>query len=347
MTRYLVIGGYIVVALAVVIWAKAGGRDREVHHETADEMMAKIRAPIDVKLTGIYGAPNGEIFVSGDRGAIFHHVPGKPGFTLEQPDWASINAIAGTDASNVWAVGDQLHVLHYNGHDWRRIRTDGDARLRAVLLTKPDEVWALGGDALVMKGDLNGLVNMQFHRELGDHMNAFWADPYGRLTLVGGRRDYGEIWEGDAYGARLVDNHAQHELTAVGGFGFDTWVTGAGTLWHMRGTTIDVIDAPPLSDGCVVWARAADDVWIGGMGGFLHYDGKMWTLEKLPNGDKLWLCGFAGTPEDLWMFARDQARDHGVLLHRLNGAYTTEPLPKVPQKFTDDFGSGHEPQRQQ
>ena len=105
-----------------------------------------------------YTGCHGRTLTARWNGAAFVEVPEVPSPT---PICASVNGVAGTSTSDVWAVGStnssrDPHVRHWNGSKWtagpgaplpvppsggRRLRTTG---LNAVAAITPGDVWAVG-----------------------------------------------------------------------------------------------------------------------------------------------------------------------------------------------------------
>ncbi len=68
------------------------------------------------------------------------------------PKW-SVTSIRGSSASDVWAVGNQGLIAHFNGSQWEVAETEvPDGSLvytaRGVWLERPDDVWIIEGDRI-------------------------------------------------------------------------------------------------------------------------------------------------------------------------------------------------------
>jgi hypothetical protein len=55
-----------------------------------------------------------------------------------------LNAIAGADAGDVWAVGAAGAVIHWDGKSWAHIKPPTEENLRAVSVQKNGAVWVGG-----------------------------------------------------------------------------------------------------------------------------------------------------------------------------------------------------------
>ena len=75
------------------------------------------------------------------------------GFSAVQAGWDWINptvtnnplnAVWGSSADNVYAVGDFGSVIHWNGTKWTRMPVPGNRMLVGVWGSSPDDVWVIG-----------------------------------------------------------------------------------------------------------------------------------------------------------------------------------------------------------
>jgi hypothetical protein len=69
------------------------------------------------------------------------------------PATATLRAVWGTSSADVWAVGDDATVLHYDGTSWTRAHVAGlgarHPNLYAVWASAPGHVW-IGGDGILL-----------------------------------------------------------------------------------------------------------------------------------------------------------------------------------------------------
>ena len=56
-----------------------------------------------------------------------------------------LRAITGTAANDVWTVGEEGTVLHWNGDEWSTVRSGTEENLLAVAKTPDGSVW-IGGE---------------------------------------------------------------------------------------------------------------------------------------------------------------------------------------------------------
>lgn len=175
-------------------------------------------------------------------------------------------SVAGTSASDVWAVGADKGrgplVLHFDGDAWARVETGHRGHLWWVHAFAPDDVLAGGQNGAILHYD-------------GSTWTRQDTPGLGRETVFG-------IW-----GASPDD------AFAVGGFG-----GRAGFIWHYDGTTWTPLALPPdmplAANGdwpglFKVWGDATGRVWVVGGGGLMlrSEDGSRFEVVETPTEDTL------------------------------------------------------------
>ncbi len=117
----------------------------------------------------------GQLWACGQRGQVFRrfaqddwrhadqglHVPLNPAdyegraeeLAAKMSEGPMLNCIDGTSADDVYAVGDQGLLAHYDGKVWKRVPLNTDEHLQWVRCYGPDEVWACGYNGTVLKGN--------------------------------------------------------------------------------------------------------------------------------------------------------------------------------------------------
>lgn len=184
--------------------------------------------------------------------------------TTEEPTWAqaavglevALLSVAGTSASDVWAVGAEAGkggvVLHYDGTAWTRMATSQAYDLWWVHVFGPNDVMIGGAGSTILRWDGTSFTRM--------------TTPGLAATTVFG------IW---------------------GSSSSDVWAAGQrsgryGFLWHYDGsawTDVPLPDDVPLDDAgelpglFKVWGRGPTDVYaVGGHGLMMHWDGSAWSV---------------------------------------------------------------------
>jgi len=169
----------------------------------------------------------------------------------------------GSAPNNVWAVGNDGRMAHYDGASWAGAVVFSDTvDLRGIWGRASDDILAVG---LVSTG--GGII---VHYD-------------------------GDDWQAQSYPAQAlwgVWGRAANDVFAVG---------DDHTILHYDGSSWTPMDSGigPAIRLWDVWGRAADDVFaVGDLGLILHYDGSGWTLME----DSLFpFYGVWGSPaSDVW-----------------------------------------------
>jgi hypothetical protein len=101
-------------------------------------------------------------------------------FTFAHP----LQAIWGSGASNVWAVGARGAIIHYDGTAWSQVtKSPATLTLHGVWGTAANDIWAVGDSGVIVHFDGSGwskgvtLTTRTLH--------AVWGDPSGDVWAVG------------------------------------------------------------------------------------------------------------------------------------------------------------------
>ncbi|MFH1532663.1 MAG: hypothetical protein ABIK09_18205 [Pseudomonadota bacterium] len=182
--------------------------------------------------------------------------------------YMDLEGLFGFDSEDVYAVGANATILHYDGDSWAPVDLGGDVpwsgRLYDIWGSDPFHVWAVGqsGKAVFFDG-------------------ATW-------TLL-----------------QLPTSEALYSIWGSGPE--DVWIVGkTGTLLHWDGNTwfSQVLGGANLR---TVWGLGPDSVWITGDAGTLqHYNGEVWTqvTDLAPWGATDWMAitgHVTGEDEALWL----------------------------------------------
>ena len=67
----------------------------------------------------------------------------------------TINGVCGTSASDVYAVGNDSIILHYNGTEWTAMNTEAGVNLNDIWCSDKNDIIAVGDDGTVIYGKGN------------------------------------------------------------------------------------------------------------------------------------------------------------------------------------------------
>ena len=177
------------------------------------------------------------------------------GVFLTDVQWGLYD-IWGSAADDIFAVGYDGTIIHYNGADWSVMTGGGDSpvRLNSVWGTSDSSVYAAGSSGALLRYDGSG-----------------WSV----ITTRTGE----DIW--DVWG--LND-------TAIYCAG------SGGLILHYNGSDLTRMSTPVTNSLYSIWGEAEDDLYTVGWGGtILHYDGAGWVeTEKITKFGLLSIWGTGG-----------------------------------------------------
>jgi hypothetical protein len=234
---------------------------------------------------------------------------------------ARLVAVAGTAATDVWAVGQigfpDTHALieHWNGSSWSRVSAPASepagSALLAVATVSSTDAWAVGitvdpvtsGRAPLME-HWNGAAWSVLPSPTTAVLTAITAISADDVWAVGG--PHGQIpvalhWDGKSWtSVPLAFPTGETTVTGVAAASSrDVWLVGQAGLrtWteHWDGKAWSVVPSPGLAGQDILSAvtvLSSGDVWAVGQGGLQsafhstlteHWDGTAWTVVASPN----------------------------------------------------------------
>lgn len=227
---------------------------------------------------------------------------------------ANLLDVHGLSWDDVFAVGYEGTILHYNGAEWRAMDSGTSVILRAVLALAADDAYAVGMDGTILRYDgTSWSTDAILDGE--PHLSDIWGKPGSDIIVVGDggtvARSDGRNWwfedSGTHEDLRGLSGPSIVSLTAVGANGVvihgndsvwwaervawdsttDLWDTAWGVVVGADGTLLtrvmsedhawEELLSPTDSMLRAVDGTSTDRIFVVGFGGtLLHYDGTQW-----------------------------------------------------------------------
>ena len=209
------------------------------------------------------------------------------------PAYGPVTGISGTSSSDVWAVGRNGGVLHFNGATWSKVSTGFAHTPIDVWARTPSDVWIVGTDGIIPNG-------------------------FGFPTIL---HYNGTVWS-------ITSSPTRGLLTSVWGpSASDVWaVSDSGEVVHYDGTSWSS-DASQTNVWLkAIWGTSASDVWAGGDHALLHYDGSRWTKVS----SEVQVFGLWGTSRsDVWSVGSPEFLLHydGSTWSSMESGFGPPPIP--------------------
>lgn len=307
----------ILVSLLLVACGEdsATGPEAEGPATPAGDWVIEHGMPISGEFHDVWAASADDIWAVGESEGFLAHYDGVS-WRVVSP-WergpVRLNAIWGFAWNEVWAVGDDGHILHYDGNDWGFVANPLDSQLEAIWGAATDDIWVASTDGELIHWDgSTWTLDSTWQAIEFTALIGLAADDVFAFGNGGVLRRQGGVWtdvnmgtqvpvfdawvheSGDLYtvgawgtalrftGASWIPMHAEGEhLGGVTGIGDRIYAVGAGG----RILLFDEGEWGVMSSGTEfnLWGivASADDelVAVGDRGTVLRGDGISWTSE--------------------------------------------------------------------
>jgi hypothetical protein len=263
--------------------------------------------PSMMNINGVWASATNDVFVVGlviGGGPTIYRYNGSTWSSMTLPGGLSsgtnLYGISGTGGSDVWVVGENGTMVHYDGTKWRAVDSGTTTVLNGVWGSGPGDVFAVGWNVVLHYESPVSWATAQTMKGVSGRSRAdvYAVGNSGAILHYDGTKWQAETSNTAANLAGVWVSPTTADVHAVGAVG------GTGYIVHYDGTTWSevVTDGPANFAG--VWGSGPLDVFaVGGTGIIYHYDGA-WT--SMPNpmlsqGNSRWLTAVWGTgPDDVW-----------------------------------------------
>lgn len=236
----------------------------------------------------------------------------------------TLRDVATVSDADMWAVGDDGLIAHYNGTAWSVVMSPYQSRINAVTMLSATSGWAVGDNGRILR--YNGTVWSAVASPVSEHLNSISMISEIDGWAVG---DAGKIlhWNGTQW-TEFTDTggnswHDVQMMSATNG-----WVVGnQGFIYHWNGFSWTL----HTDSGGTVWRSVfllnANDGWVvGDQGNIYRWNGSTWTPHTDTGGTN-WRSVHLATASDGWITGT------GGDIYRWNGtAWLDYPSPT-----TEDF----------
>ena len=187
----------------------------------------------------------------------------------------AINKIWGTSSSNLYVVGGNGSIAHYNGTSWSKLESGTELTLSDVYGTNNNEVYASGVEVfksgIVLKGNSSGFsvykesgyVNEnELFETLYAELGSVWVDEKGTLYTGGsylywqrrGEWDFVESLSENSFQAN-IGAPARGYITGITGNGSNDYLISGGrnTLQHYNGISWRQIGMEYSPSNSIIW----------------------------------------------------------------------------------------------
>jgi hypothetical protein len=267
---------------------------------------------------------------------------GPPSVWKEDTVGATVNAIWGIDAKNVFAVGKGGLIVRYEGGTlWKTMQNPEKDDLYAVYGTGPNAVFA-GGDAGILAYDGTTWTNQASSYDKppirgmwGDNTNIFAVGPGGvmRYRSKSGTSTY---WSSVYFGST-----SGKDFAAIWGVGNDLFAVGkAGLILKCStscttSTSWTTMTSGTSSDLQGVWGAASNDIFAVGLdGAIVHYNGTAWSV--MPSNTSTYFYGVWGVgAKDVYAVGNPIFKPDEAILHYDGTTWSKMPPSRTSVSYFD------------
>lgn len=194
--------------------------------------------------------------------------------------------------NDVWAVGDNSTILHYQGKNWEisilptvstlcgGISTP-QTNLKSIWGNGPSDMWTVGTNGRTFHYDGSVWSYVQNNAACTSVLNSVWGVSGTDVWAVGNKSDLSqEFWHWNGQNWSSVTTNDPDIL-------FSVWAsspsdiyasTTQGFLIHFDGSMWSYITLPPNVDLLSVWGSSPTNVFtVGAQGAMFRFDGTTWN----------------------------------------------------------------------
>lgn len=196
------------------------------------------------------------------------------------PTGENLHAVSGRAADDVYAVGTQRTILHWNGRSWATLDSPwASGALNDVWADPNGLVYAVGLEGWILRGDVEDFVHERVSPD--ERLYGVWGVDgvvfaagavNGQPLLLQRRGDWQERDIQTPTGERPTG-----ALRGIWASAFDdVFVVGDDGVWHFGGLTWSH-DIDPSGSDIAVWGSGPDDVYVVTSAETWRFDGVTWT----------------------------------------------------------------------
>lgn len=258
-----------------------------------------------IGLNAVWAANDKDIWTVGtsltNTGAALHG-DGKTWTAVDPKSTRPLYAVAGTSASDVWAVGANGTIVHYDGTAWATVASPTTSNLYGVYALSANRAWAIG-DRVFLNWDgtrwASSSLSSAAYGLYGIDANNMWAAAYDPSFGYGLILKYnGSTW------STYKTYTSGSALYGIWGNGTDIWVVGSyGQVYRSTDNGVNFNQGYLPFDSTYtfrsVWGTGSK-VWVFGerpgtnSGAIYRWDGISWAAPKIVSNRLLGAFGASG-----------------------------------------------------
>jgi hypothetical protein len=225
-------------------------------------------------LKSVWGSASNDVFAVGSNGVILHY-DGATWTKMGTATTANLEAISGSAANNIVAAGITGTFLRYKGTSWLSTGSSSNQNLTGVWSSPSSESFVVGENGTIQQCDDRDCSPMVSSTILP--LNAIWGASSTDIVAVGAN---GIILHYDGINWTKMQSSSKEHLYAVWGVASnDVFAAGAnGTILHYNGANWSKMPVGTIKDFWAINGTYNDYMFaVGDEGNLFRYDGSTWT----------------------------------------------------------------------
>ncbi|MBI3032103.1 thioredoxin domain-containing protein [Candidatus Woesearchaeota archaeon] len=219
--------------------------------------------------------------------------------------------IWGSSSNDVFAVGYDGTILHYNGVSWTEMESGTKVQkvhLSGIWGSSSNDVFAVGWDGTILHYDGNTWTEMEsgtpytLFNIWGSSSNDVFAVGWDGTILHYDGNTWTEMESGTKVGLNGIWGSSSNDVFAVG---------HDGIILHYNGNTWTEMESGTKVSLSGIWGSSSNDVFATRYEKILHYDGNTWT--EMESGTTKYLVGIWGSSSnDIYTVAYNGEIIHSI-----------------------------------
>ncbi|MGB5925597.1 MAG: hypothetical protein WBH01_05830 [Dehalococcoidia bacterium] len=232
------------------------------------------------------------------------------------PESYGLHDIWANSASDIFAVGDNGVIVHYDGSSWHKMNSGVTSSLSSVWGSSSSDVFVTTGGTILHYDGSTWSEMATGGYGAGD----VWGSSASDVYAVGGKRIL--HYDGGSW-TEIVGTGSSHSRYGVwASSSSDVFVIGSGgRVEHYDGSTWTLMDNLDSAFLLTIWGSSSSDVFAGGdKRAVFHYDGSTWRRMSLPHSthnDQI-VSFWGSSPSNIFAVSNTNA------IYRYDGSAWTE-----------------------
>jgi hypothetical protein len=223
-------------------------------------------------LSDIWGTSSSDVFAVGEEGTIYHY-DGAVWSGMDAGWPGFIDSVWGSSSTDVYGGAEGNTLVHYDGTAWSELSVDVGPYYKAFIWgSSEDDVFVVGRGGGIWHYD--GVTWSQMASGTTKFVLGVWGTASDNVFAVGSS---GTILHYDGSAWSHLSSPLTANLSGVWAHSETDVFAAGGSVYHYDGAAWSPMNTGTLSFAQDVWGSAPDDVFVASLYGIHHYDGGAWS----------------------------------------------------------------------